>query len=98
MNKAALEDLAGVSPDQTLADALAYLEGEGSIVQSPTSGIVHLDPAWLAETGGQPQERPTNPTKRLPLLYTESNLQNKECQNCKVDCIAKPINIVKIGK
>ena len=48
--QAPLNDLAGVSLNDTLADALDYLEGEGTILQSPTSGIIHLNPAWLAET------------------------------------------------
>ena len=48
--KAVVEDLAGVSTDQTLADALAFFEGEGFILQSLMSGIVHLNPVWLAET------------------------------------------------
>ena len=44
------EELAGVGARQTLVDALSYLEGEGDVLRSHTSGIVHLNPSWLAET------------------------------------------------
>ncbi len=48
--KIAQDELAGYAAKETLDDALTYLEGEGAVLQSHTSDIVHLNPSWLAET------------------------------------------------
>ena len=35
-------------PEQVLRDALDMLEGEGTVLHSKLSGLVHLNPTWLA--------------------------------------------------
>ena len=56
----AQDELAGTTAEQTLDDALNYLEGEGAVLQSHMSAILHLNPPWLAETvrlGSQSQKQ-----------------------------------------
>ena len=78
----AQDELAGTTAEQTLDDALNYLEGEGAVLQSHMSAIVHLNPPWLAETvrlGSQSQKQTRGRTdaKLQPPNLTSSKRRNR---------------------
>ena len=78
----AQDELAGTTAEQTLDDALKYLEGEGAVLQSHMSAIVHLNPPWLAETvrlGSQSQKQTRGRTnaKRQPPNLTSSKRRDR---------------------